>query len=159
LRASRSTLPLSSALSALGVIENEFLASKELLDSIREVSHDKSMEKLFKKEHISEYIESYVNKTPQEIISTIVKKRGFLHHHNPKHPETWNPDGQERFRVDAIFLMHICHKIVFKMFSSYVYDERVMKISPNDHAECMADVNAINTMAGEHSNKSLKARA
>jgi hypothetical protein len=88
-------------------IENEFLASKELLDSIREVSHDKSMEKLFKKEHISEYIESYVNKTPQEIISTIVKKRGFLHHHNPKHPETWNPDGQERFRVDAIFLMHL----------------------------------------------------
>lgn len=60
---------------------------------------------------------------PKELVEKIFDTRGFLHHHSPKRRDIWNPENQERFKVDAMFFealaFNICTSLAFKhMYSS-----------------------------------------
>ncbi|MFT7158630.1 MAG: hypothetical protein ACI8Q1_003663 [Parvicella sp.] len=108
-------------------IEIELMNNSFLVKSIEEVKGSSEVLAGIKSEHRSEFLSSYKDKDINDIIKEIVKKRGFLHHQNPKHPSAWTPDRQESVHVDSLFMMHLTFKIVWSIVDRYIYDDAVLR--------------------------------
>lgn len=50
----------------------------------------------------------YKGKTSFQISDRFVDLRGFLHHHNQKHPEAWHPSKQDEYQFDSGFIAQAC---------------------------------------------------
>lgn len=88
-------------------IEEEFRKSLKLTDAInktiaafRPPQGEPALEKYF--------ADNYKGKSPDQIIERIISVRGFLHHHNPKHPRMWHPERQKEYQVDGLILQGVC---------------------------------------------------
>mgnify|MGYP003384411646 CR=1 FL=1 len=107
-------------------IEKNLLASSALTNAINKT---KKKENLI--DHLSQKTKNsfdYMYSTPEEIIKHIVKRRGFLHHQNPKHPEAWKPDLQKQYHLDAAFIMDVSYHLIWGKVLGYIYDDNVINI-------------------------------
>lgn len=50
---------------------------------------------------------------PEPLITEIVELRGLLRHHSLANPGRWNPNKQEQYVVEAVFLGSLCLKLAF----------------------------------------------
>tara|TARA_R110000751_G_scaffold18344_2_gene55951 strand:- start:672 stop:1601 length:930 start_codon:yes stop_codon:yes gene_type:complete len=105
-------------------IEKNLLSSKKVSLAIGEAKKQSHLIELVSKEIVSPF--DYMNSSPEEIIKHIVLRRGFLHHHNPRHPRAWSPDLQKEFHLDAAFIMSVAHHIIWGKVKSYIYAEKVI---------------------------------
>jgi hypothetical protein len=63
----------------------------------------------------------YVNKSPAEIISHLVRLRGELHHHTSRKSGIWHPMDHIRFGADAYFLQQLCFGIAFLIIDPILF--------------------------------------
>ena len=66
----------------------------------------------------SELLEGYINK--------IVKLRGFLHHHNTKRKNGWDPGKQIAYKLEAFMLQSICINVGMEILDKSVFSERII---------------------------------
>lgn len=105
-------------------IETNFLASQSLITAVDKAKkNDNLLQTLTKKSPRSF---DYKSSSPEEIIKYVVKRRGFLHHQNPKHPEAWKPDAQSDFHLDAAFLMEVVYHLIWDKVEKYIFDKTVI---------------------------------
>lgn len=99
----------------------------------------------------SKYLEGYINKllknnkyiyslptelrekfkieyslTSQEFIKKIVKLRGFLHHHNTKRNNGWDPDKQTTYKLEAFLLQDICLNVSMEILDKTIFTDRIV---------------------------------
>lgn len=117
------------------LIEKKLLESTELIDAIKLVKNDSGIANGLSRNHQNEFNSKYKNNEISAIIKDIVNKRGFLHHHNSKHPDAWTPDKQESCHLDSIFLMYVTYNIVWHIINRYIYDEEIMKTYSSQYVE------------------------
>jgi len=116
-------------------IEKEFLSSKELMSAISAVKCDSELIKGIKATQREEFVEKYKDKPVDDIIRKLISLRGFLHHQNPKHPDAWTPDNQERCHLDSIFLMHVTYSVIWNVVDKYIYDDSVLESYSKQYTE------------------------
>jgi len=105
-------------------IEKQFLSSERLMNSINKSKlQDASSLRRIAKETNRSF--DYIASQNREIVRHIVKTRGFLHHHNEKHPDSWSPDFQKDFHLDAVFIMNVAHNVLWEKVTEYIYNKDV----------------------------------
>ena len=92
-------------------VVRKFSMSKELLKAIDEVRRDIDPRIRSELNLLKEFGEKYLKRSSDEIITHIVKLRGFLHHHTQKRKGIWHPSNQKEYKLDALTLYGICHDI------------------------------------------------
>lgn len=99
-------------------VKEEFLRSPEVLAAITTTLptlHQIPNRTFDEEAHIAEH---YREKSPSDIVDHLVRLRGFLHHHAPRHPKAWHPEGHSRYRIDALLLQEVAYHICFDLFAA-----------------------------------------
>lgn len=107
-------------------VEDKFCANAKLLKHIEAATQDASLAwNLSGDQRIqAAYDATYKDKSPPEVISHIVKLRGFLHHHSKDRKDIWHPDEHVRFGADAYFLQHVCFAVAFSLVEHHVFSKK-----------------------------------
>lgn len=107
-------------------IENKFISSRTLISAIEDAKENekKFLAYLASKQSVRF---DYSDASACEIIRHLVKTRGFLHHHNSKHPNAWSPDKQKEFQADAVFIMHVASRLVFQRVMDIIFHEDIIE--------------------------------
>jgi len=64
--------------------------------------------------------------TVLQYIEHIIALRGFLHHHTQRRKGIWNPERQEQYEIDALFLQSVAFIVLFDLTTKYLYDPEVI---------------------------------
>jgi hypothetical protein len=112
-------------------VQREFLASPILFGSIKKAISDPKNLNLFLSdpECTTSFQIKYQSKTPEEIIASMIKLRGFLHHQSRKRRDGWHPDDPEAYRVDAILFQLICLQVFYAITNPLVFAPEFTEIS------------------------------
>lgn len=70
----------------------------------------------------AKYQRDYGGLTVSAFIEKIVKLRGFLHHHNNKRRDGWQPTKQDNYRLEAFMLQDICCRVGVELFYESVQE-------------------------------------
>ena len=73
-----------------------------------------------------DYQKRFANIGVKGYIRSIVKIRGFLHHHTSERVGIWNPELQDRYELDALVLGDICMRLLFQIAWPALNDPRVV---------------------------------
>lgn len=73
-----------------------------------------------------QFTNSYAKMTVEVALGRIVELRGFLHHHTAKRRNSWHPDDQRRYEVDALFLQSVAYNAAFGLAERYLWDTTVV---------------------------------
>ena len=104
-------------------VEREFLSNPTLIKCINDVFNDPETARFFlaDPECASAFQTKYQGKSPEEILKSVVKLRGFLHHQSSKRQDGWHPEDQGSYRTDAILLQMICLSVFFAVTNPFVF--------------------------------------
>jgi hypothetical protein len=106
-------------------IEKEMLSSLKLKKAISDILTDPLMFKRLPNDLIEQFNNEFCNILPETFVKKIVKLRGFLHHHNSKNSNIWNPVEQDRFKLVAFLMQDLCVTVGFSETKS-MFDEDVV---------------------------------
>jgi hypothetical protein len=121
-------------------IQKKFLESEFLSSTIEETVLSSQYKYSLPAELRSRYQVDYAGLTVSTFIEKIVKLRGFLHHHNNKRHDGWQPTKQDDYRLEAFMLQDICCRVGVELFyesveesnAKAVYQELVEKYIRNE---------------------------
>lgn len=106
-------------------ILNSFLESSVLQSHVQQAIADPGL-MLQDKRTREQFANTYARMTAKEALVRIVELRGFLHHHTAKRRDSWHPDDQRRYEVDALFLQSVAYNAVFGLAERYLWDTAVV---------------------------------
>lgn len=112
-------------------VQREFLASPILVACIEKELSDPENIDLFisDPECATAFRKKYQGKTPEEIIASMVKLRGFLHHQSRKRRDGWHPEDQEAFKTEAVLFQVICLEVFYAITNPLVFAPEVTEVS------------------------------
>jgi hypothetical protein len=104
-------------------VEREFLSNPILVKCVKDVSDDPETARFFlaDPECVTPFQTKYQGRNSEEILKSIVKLRGFLHHQSSKRQDGWHPEDQGHYRTDAILLQMICLSVFFAVTNPCVF--------------------------------------
>lgn len=106
-------------------IEREMVSSSKLEVFINKILRDPKYVYSLPSELRAKYIAEY-SLTSSEFIKKIVKLRGFLHHHNTKRKDGWDPGKQSAYKLEAFILQNICINVAMDILNNSVFSDRIV---------------------------------
>jgi len=106
-------------------IERELISSKSLETYINKIIKDNNYMNRLPVELRLKFSQEY-RITASEFIKKIVKLRGFLHHHNTKRKNGWDPGKQTAYKLEAFLLQDICLNVSMEILDKTIFTERIV---------------------------------
>lgn len=106
-------------------IEKELLKSLALKRIISKQINDEKYVLSLPTELRKKFKEKYFGISAEQFIKKIVNLRGFLHHHNPKHKDSWDPNDQEPYKLEAFVLQDISLPLAMSCIKNNVFTEEM----------------------------------
>lgn len=106
-------------------IERELISSELLEGYINKIVKNPNYVYTLPTELRAKFNKEY-SVTTVEFIKKIVKLRGFLHHHNTKRKNGWDPGKQIAYKLEAFMLQSICINVGMEILDKSVFSERII---------------------------------
>lgn len=103
---------------------DRFLSSAELIAAIEAAKRSADPKIVVNTSLMSEFTKNYQTASTRGVIEHFVALRGFLHHYNVKRRDIWHPSEQRQFKVDALTLLQICHRLASDRVISVLFIEK-----------------------------------
>ena len=108
-------------------IEKQMQSSDSLITHISEILNDPRYEQGLPSELRARYRRDY-SVSASEFITKIVKLRGFLHHHNTKRKDGWDPGKQSAYKLEAFMLQDICLKVAMGIINKPIFSDEMVSM-------------------------------
>lgn len=107
-------------------VREAFGSSSELCEAIEKALNDPGPAIILNQRVCQSYQAKFGQMTVPQYIEHITNLRGFLHHHTQRRKGIWNPERQEQYETDALFLQSVTFNVLFNLTAKYLYHPDVV---------------------------------